>query len=136
MATTVIFSCIGTCLFYVAIIYVIHELGHVIAVLSVGGRVMGLKIDWRGIGVKWRGGDSGSDHCDPRKQIIVALSGPVANLVVFAVCIAVGGLSGGGWLSLFGLCNLVFAVANLVLPGGDGMKVARIMRMVGGGVDG
>lgn len=124
--------CLFYCLFYVAVIYMIHELGHVIAVLAVGGRVTGLKIDWRGIGVKWRGGGA-----DSFKQIIVTLSGPAANLAAFAVCFAVGGcLAGGGWLGLFGICNLVFAVANLVLPGGDGARAVRILRMAGGGVGG
>lgn len=117
---TAFLSCIGICLFYVAVIYAIHELGHVIAVLVVGGRVTGFEIGWRGIGVRWRG------DTDPRKQIIVALSGPVANLIVFAVC----------GFGLFGICNLVFAVANLVFPGGDGARVVRILRIAGGGVDG
>ena len=124
-----IFSCIGTCLFYVAIIYVIHELGHVLAVLAVGGRVVGFEIGWRGVGVRWRGGGGGDrcdngdpcDHCDSHKQIVVALSGPVANLVAFTVC----------GFSTFGLCNLVFAVANLMLPGGDGARVVRILRLRG-----
>lgn len=115
-----------SCLFYVAIIYAIHELGHVIAVLAVGGRVVGLTVGWRGVGVKWQG------DTDPFKQIVVALSGPAANLVVFAVCFAVSGcLVGGGWLGLFGICNLVFAVANLVLPGGDGARAVRILRLRG-----
>ena len=100
------------CLLYILAIYAIHELGHILAIAFTGGRVVGLKIDWRGVGVKWQGDG------DLRKQIAVSLSGPVANFVVFAVC----------GFCLFGLCNLVFAVANLVLPGGDGVRSISLIR--------
>lgn len=100
------------CLFYILAIYAIHELGHILAIAFTGGRVVGLTVGWRGVGVKWQGDG------DLRKQIAVSLSGPVANLVVFAVC----------GFGLFGLCNLVFAVANLVLPGGDGAKSISLIR--------
>lgn len=100
------------CLLYILAIYTIHELGHVLAVAFTGGKVCGFTINRRGIGLKWQGDG------DLRKQIAVSLSGPVANLVVFAVC----------GFGLFGLCNLVFAVANLVLPGGDGVKSISLIR--------
>ena len=101
-----------SCLFYVLAIYAIHELGHILAIAFTGGRVVGLTVGWRGVGVKWSG------DADPRKQIAVSLSGPVANLIVFAMC----------GFSLFGLCNLVFGILNLLFPGGDGAKVIKLIR--------
>lgn len=100
------------CLLYILAIYTIHELGHVLAIAFTGGRVVGLTVGWRGVGVKWRG------DADLRKQIAVSLSGPVANLAAFAVC----------GFSLFGLCNLVFGTINLLLPGGDGAKAIKLTR--------
>ncbi len=64
---------------YVLLVYSIHELGHALAIAFTGGKVSGFMIDRRGVGVKWQGDG------DLRKQIAVSLSGPVANLVVFAV---------------------------------------------------
>lgn len=100
------------CLLYILAIYAIHELGHILAIAFTGGRVVGLTVDWRGVGVKWQGDG------DLRKQVAVSLSGPVANLIVFAFC----------GLNLFGLCNLVFGTLNLLLPGGDGAKIIKLLR--------
>lgn len=107
---------IFNCLLYVLAIYSIHELGHVIAVLAIGGKITGLVLDWHGVGLRWQG------NSDPYRQMIVTLSGPAANLLIFAVCLVVGGLG------LFGLCNLVFGVVNLALPGGDGARAAGLIR--------
>lgn len=102
------------CLLYILAIYMIHELGHALAIAFTGGKVCGFTINRRGIGLKWQGDG------DLRKQIAVSLSGPVANLIVFAVC----------GLSLFGLCNLVFGALNLLLPGGDGARIIKLLRSV------
>lgn len=97
---------------YVLLVYSIHELGHALAIILTGGKVSGFMIDRRGVGVKWQGDG------DFRKQVAVSLSGPVANLIVFAFC----------GLNLFGLCNLVFGTLNLLLPGGDGAKIIKLLR--------
>ena len=102
------------CLLYILAIYTIHELGHVLAVAFTGGKVCGFTINRRGIGLKWQGDG------DLRKQIAISLSGPAENLIALAVC----------GFSFFGLCNLVFGILNLLLPGGDGTKVIKLLRSV------
>lgn len=102
----------ATCLIYVLLVYAIHEAGHIIAIYLTGHNVSGAILSWRGIGIAWQ-----SDG-NIIKQIAVSLSGPAANLIAFAAC----------GFSLFGLCNLIFAVGNLLFPGSDGMKAIRLLR--------
>lgn len=95
-------------LLYILSIYALHELGHLAAIyLLRAGRVTGIALSWKAVGITWHSGG------DLRKQVAVSLAGPLVNLILFGIC----------GLTTFGLCNLAFGVLNLVLPGGDGVKI-------------
>ena len=58
----------------------VHELGHALAViLTRAGKVQGMVLNWRGIGLKWE------IYChEPLKRTIVPITGPGINLTLAA----------------------------------------------------
>ena len=96
----------------------VHEMGHALAILSTrAGRIEGIVINLRGIGLKW---DSYGD--EPLKRTVVTLAGPLVNLVFAAYFYSMG-------FDTFGMANLVFGVVNLMpLPGSDGLRAFAHLR--------
>ena len=102
---------------YVAILTIIcaifHELGHYLAIVISGGKGA------------LRGHSSGFRiaRCDTaahRKEILVLLSGPLANILLFLITLPFGNAL-GGYLSTFAFINLATGLSNLLpLEGYDG----------------
>ena len=99
----------------------LHELGHLAAARAVGGRIRGLRLERVGARVELGGLLSYGG------EALVALGGPLANVLSAAVALPMGHRSGGegGWL-LFAAASLVLGGVNL-LPVGtlDGGRVLR-----------
>lgn len=93
-------------------VFTVHEAGHILAIiLTKAGKVKGLAVNWRGIGVKWE-----TNGYEPFKRSVVSLSGSVVNLAFAVLFFSVG-------LEMLGFANLVFGVVNLFpLPGSDGLR--------------
>jgi len=54
---------------------VLHEFGHILAALAVGVRVKALRARWKGLYIVREAGT-------PRQNLIIALAGPVTNIVL------------------------------------------------------
>ncbi len=106
-------------LVYIILTLLIHETGHVLAILLTGGRVTGFVVDRRGFGLKWRGDGN------LQKQAAVSLSGPGLNLLLAGVFLAAG-------LNTLALGGVVFGGMNLFLPidGADGWKAWKLFKEV------
>lgn len=104
----------------VSVLFVIavHELGHALAViLTRAGKVQGMVINLRGIGLKWEP----YGH-EPIKRSIVSLSGPLVNLTLAVFFYGAG-------LEFLGTANVIFGVVNLMpLPGADGLRAFAHLR--------
>ena len=98
-----------------------HELGHLLAMYSVGARAERMRGRWLGLGI------SLPRHLSYRAEALVYAAGPVANLV----CAAVGCLLiplCRDYALLFVLLNLATAVSNLLpIEGHDGYGVIRAL---------
>lgn len=79
---------------------VIHELGHILAALAVGSRIKAVGVNWRGPYVRRAPASS------PIRNVIVALSGPFANLLTCLLMIALN--IPHAWIAFFiGWVNLL-----------------------------
>lgn len=104
-----------------AVVFV-HELGHVAAARMFGVPVISVQmLPFGGVAVI---DDSG--HLTPGREIVIALAGPLQNLLLIACswCIHIAGLWDGPFLYYFIECNILIALFNLlpVLPL-DGGKI-------------
>ena len=110
----------GIVLMVFAIVFTIfvHEAGHILAiVLSRAGKVQGMVVCLKGIGVKWEP----YGH-DPFKRSLVSFSGSAINLALAIVFYSAG-------LELLGMTNLVFGFVNLLpLPGADGLRAFNSLK--------
>ncbi|MBS1804289.1 MAG: M50 family metallopeptidase [Acidobacteria bacterium] len=88
----------------------LHEGGHLIAAF-----VLGLRI--KNVGMKWNKGlYTVREHGTPLQDLLVAVAGPLSNLIFLAV---------SGRAHLFGLANLCYALANMLpIEGSDGFRIA------------
>ena len=88
----------------------LHECGHLFAAL-----VLGLRI--KNVGMKWNKGlYTVRQQGTPLQNLLVALGGPLANLILFAAASRV---------PLFGLANFCYALANMLpIEGSDGYRIA------------
>ncbi len=92
-----------------------HEIGHVVSIyITRAGHVTGVVVTPMGVGVCWEQVDP-----QPYKLLLVALAGPVANLVAAGISASLPQLA-------FGLINLIF----LHVPGSDGYKALLYARML------
>jgi Zn-dependent protease len=97
----------------------LHEAAHAAA-----SRLLGLKVQRLGINTKgvFTIRESGSPH----QNLVVALAGPVMNLLLCVLWI---------WMPVFGLANLVCAITNLVpsaaTDGGRALSFWRQSRIAG-----
>ena len=107
-------------LMVLAIIFTVfvHEAGHMAAiVLSRAGKVQGMVVCLKGIGVKWEP----FGH-EPFKRSLVSFSGSGVNLVLAVIFYSAG-------LELLGMTNLVFGFVNLLpLPGADGLRAFNSLK--------
>ena len=110
----------GIALMVFAIVFTlfVHEAGHILAILLTrAGKVQGMVICLKGIGVKWE-----PYGYEPFKRSVVSLSGSVINLAVAIVFYSAG-------LDLLGMTNLVFGFVNLLpLPGADGLRAFNSLK--------
>lgn len=103
--------------FYIACI--LHEMGHIFALLFTGGELKSVELSWSGIKM------SASPCRSIKSGIFVLLSGPAVNLILYGILTAFGIK---GFLSLFNLAEGLFnllpysmldggAVLNLIAEG-------------------
>lgn len=85
------------CGFYIACI--IHEIGHIIAIRLTGGKVSRIDFSWLGIKM------TATPPVSLRSGIIVQLSGPLANLLVFLM-LAIA--ENWGYTAIFCLAEGIF----------------------------
>lgn len=94
----------------------LHECGHITAVL-----VLGLHV--RKVGIKWNKGlytvrQGGTAY----QNLLIAAAGPFVNLLL---------VGRGPWLPLFGMANFCYALANMLpIDGSDGVRVAECWRQL------
>lgn len=93
----------------------LHECGHLISAQVVGLRVKRVGFSWKGLYTVRQAGP-------PTSNMLVSLSGPLANLALRVFW---------PWAPVFGLANLCCGVCNLLpIPGTDGSRVWRYLREV------
>ena len=104
----------------VLFVIAVHEIGHILAIFATrAGRVQGMVVSLKGIGVKWEPYDN-----DPMKRSIVSFAGPAINLVLAVFFYAAG-------LELMVLTNFVFGLVNLLpIPGADGKRAVSSLKEV------
>jgi hypothetical protein len=91
----------------------LHESGHMAA-----ARLVGLKV--KRVGFSWKGIYMVRESGPPATNIVVALSGPLANLVLTAFW---------SWIPVFGLANLCCGACNLLpIEGSDGWRAFGCLR--------
>jgi Zn-dependent protease len=96
----------------------LHELGHALAAVRVGGKVDAIVLGPVGGLISPRVPD------EPETKLFVALAGPIVHLLV-AVLAAIG-LALAGNTQLVGLLNPLATPEDLVEPGGTGLVVAKL----------
>jgi Zn-dependent protease len=118
-----LFGVVETLLFAVALFgsVILHELGHALAARGFGIRTRDITLYPFG-GVAALEGLSD----DTRKELVIALAGPVVNAVLFGMAVVLFVLTGASWLGAIAAINLVMGVFNL-LPAFpmDGGRVLR-----------
>lgn len=97
---------------------ILHEVGHALAVLRVGGKVDAIVLGPVGGLISPRVPD------EPEVHLFVALAGPITHLLV-AVLAAVG-LAVAGNTQLLGLLNPLGTPQDLIEPGGTALVAAKI----------
>ena len=104
----------------------LHSIGHIVAGRFVGEPMaVNLLTATRDVSVYAR---KGSD-APRRRRIQRSLGGPLANLAVGALALAVGSTSGTGWLRMFGLFNLLIGIWTLLpIPTLDGAVIWGSLR--------
>lgn len=102
---------------------VLHELGHLLALYLLGGRVerfcfrlTGAELQYSGTRISYGG------------EVLLALAGPGVNLILAGLCVWAVGRWPTDWLYRFAGCHLVLAFFNLIpaLPL-DGGRVLRTL---------
>ena len=93
-----------------AIPVMIHELGHLAAILALGQRVTGFRADLCGFTMDWSG------EGGPWREALIAAAGPLAGLL-FALTASLAGVR-CGWLCLAAGVSLLLSLFNLlpILP--------------------
>ena len=95
---------------------IIHELAHIFTMIFI-------KLPPKEISVKYYGIEIKSQYGGKKQAITVALSGPFANIVIFAVSMVVNKIYPNELLMYFAIINLVIGAFNLLpissLDGGD-----------------
>gem|GEM_PF-1935278 len=109
---------IAVMIFAIAFTLFVHEAGHMAAiVLTRAGKVQGMVVCLKGIGVKWEP----FGH-EPFKRSVVSFAGSGVNLALAVIFYSAG-------LDLFGMANLVFGLVNLLpLPGADGLRAFNSLK--------
>ena len=88
---------------------VLHEVSHAVVAALCGAKVKAIGVNWTGTYIRRE------DARRPRINLLISLSGPLANLAVAAIAI--------GWLSQV---NLILALGNLLpLPHSDGARACH-----------
>lgn len=107
----------------------LHECGHLAAILLFGGRIRHITAGLGGMKI---------DYSTPRQSsyasdILMALSGPIVNLFLVAVCTAAAQLWQGEDLYYFCGVNLLLALFNLIpaapLDGGRALRALLLALM-------
>ncbi len=112
---------LGTGLMMVAVLLVsvtLHEVGHALAALRVGGKVDAIVLGPVGGLISPRVPD------EPEIHLFVALAGPIVHLLL-AVLAAIA-LASAGNTQLLGLLNPFATPENLVEPGGTALIAAKL----------
>jgi Zn-dependent protease len=92
-----------------------HELGHIIAASALRVRVWGLGLCVWGAFIR-------RDHGTPAQDVLISLSGPLVNFMLFVIL----GFAQQGTLAAV---NLLLFVGNLLpVPGTDGWRAAQALR--------
>jgi len=88
----------------------LHEMGHVIVANKRGYTLKILNLDMFGMSVKL------NEEVDDRDSFAVNIAGPVVNLLISLVCLAMYTIvpSSVKYLSVFCYCNIVLAIFNLI----------------------
>ena len=93
----------------IALAAFVHELGHALAIWAMGARVLRLHLGLVGMRIDYEGGRVGY-----LGEVIIALSGPMANLALAYAASRFGqGAEGEGWFLLSGI-SLGAAIFNLL----------------------
>lgn len=103
---------------YVAILTLIcallHELGHIGAIHFLSGESVCVRGHSSGFRIKR------SVTLSYKNEIAILLAGPLANILVFIVCLSLGGAL-DGYIRIFGYINLATGLSNLLpIEGYDG----------------
>lgn len=106
-----LFGVVETLLFAVALFgsVILHELGHALAARSFGIRTRDITLYPFG-GVAALEGLSD----DTRKELVIAIAGPLVNALLFGVALAIWGVTGATWLAVVAAMNLVMGLFNLI----------------------
>ena len=108
----------------------LHELGHLAAIMLLGGRVRHITAGLGGMKIDYTTRRQSSYAAD----ILTALAGPAANLILMALCAAAARLWPGEDLYYFCGVNLLLALFNLVpaapLDGGRAVR-ALLFALIG-----
>ncbi len=102
------------------LVAILHELGHLIAMKTVGKKIEGVR--FVGFGIQIQNGTLLSY----KEEILISLAGPMANIVLAAALTVVFVFIDVPWVFNLIITNLCFAILNLLpLPPLDGYKVCR-----------
>ena len=102
---------------------VIHEAGHVVALLAVGGE---FSLYGTVSGPRLRSGKMLSY----KEELAVALSGPMLNIIVFIFLLLI---KSEGYIFIFALLNLITALSNLLcIQGYDGYRIMTCILILAG----
>lgn len=101
----------------------IHEVGHLAMAQSLGVRVKAIGLCLKGAYLRR------SESHKPLFELLIALAGPAANLLLYVWL-----RDGNQLLRWVGLLNLVLAISNLLpIPHSDGSRVINSFRQLRGG---
>jgi Zn-dependent protease len=97
----------------------LHECGHLLASVLLGVRV-------KRVGMRWNKGlYTVREHGTPLQNLIIALAGPLVNLLLIATSV---------WSSTFALANFCYALANVLpIEGSDVYRIAACWQQIRSG---
>lgn len=100
----------------------VHELGHLAALLALGQRLLGLRAELGGLRLDYAG-DAG-----PAGRALIALAGPLAGLLYAPAASRLGQSWGQDWLCLSAGLSLLLSLVNL-LPAAplDGGQLCAVL---------
>lgn len=87
----------------------LHELGHLLALCLLGGRVVRFCFRLSGAELQYSG-----SHISYGGEVLLALAGPAANLLSACICVWLARWQPLPWLYQFAGCHLVLAFFNLL----------------------